>query len=358
MPVAGDIITMALKTAGVLGVGQTALPDDTNDALTQLNWMLSQWRRKRWLVYHLVDLALTANGNTSYTIGPGGDFNIPFRPDRLESAFVRQLVTSIQLRADYGLEIIDARETYNNIVLKQYNSFPQTVFYDPGYPLGTLWFTPTPGSGQFEIHLAVKDALQQFATANDVISLPEEYYAALYFNLARRLRVSYQLPPDPELNALCTDALNVIRGADLQLARLQMPPGLPGVGKGSFGQGLFGGGTSPAGVAITENWAGGALVTSGTYTLLGSAPYQFTVTGAEIYGGDAGGSFNASILINGQLVGGLSSVPITGNAAAQLYPSAGPFTNVSTGAVITLVIDTVVGAPTNAYVTLLGLRTS
>jgi hypothetical protein len=41
LPTAGSIINLALKTAGVLGVGQTPQAEDANDALTFLNMMLA-----------------------------------------------------------------------------------------------------------------------------------------------------------------------------------------------------------------------------------------------------------------------------------------------------------------------------
>lgn len=85
-----DIINQAMLDAGVLGVGQTALAPDIADAFTRLNWMVSQWARKRWLIWQLITLSKISTGAQSYTVGPGGDFDISQRPDKLESAFLRQ----------------------------------------------------------------------------------------------------------------------------------------------------------------------------------------------------------------------------------------------------------------------------
>lgn len=43
LPNASSIINLALKMAGVLGIGQTASAEDSNDALTLMNAMLAQW---------------------------------------------------------------------------------------------------------------------------------------------------------------------------------------------------------------------------------------------------------------------------------------------------------------------------
>lgn len=222
-----DIIRAALKKAGVLGVGQIALAEDTNDAYSDLQDMLGQWQRKRWLIWHLVDYAFTSTGAVNYTVGPGGNFNINPRPDRIESAFFRQTVGNVvPNQVDYPLQIIEAREDYNLIRLKQLQSFPQYLFYDSAFPTGFAYPWPVVQANMYEIHLTVKETLAQFTALNQVIALPLEYFAALKFNLALRLRQAYQLPPDLALVDLAKDSLNVIRNANLQIPRLHVPSDL------------------------------------------------------------------------------------------------------------------------------------
>jgi hypothetical protein len=234
-----DIIRAALKKSGVLGVGQTALAEDTNDAYYDLQDMLGQWQRKRWLIYDLVDYAYTSTGAQSYTVGPGGNFNINPRPDRIESAFFRQMIQSQPNQIDYPLEIIEAREDYNRIALKQLTTFPQYLFYDSNFPTGLAYPWPLPLASIYEIHLTVKQTLNQFTSLSQTINLPLEYMAALKYNLAVRLRQAYQLPPDPAMIGLAKDALNVIRNANVQIPRLRIPtdlirPGLYNVFSDTF----------------------------------------------------------------------------------------------------------------------------
>lgn len=217
-----DIITQALKKAGVLGVGQIPLAEDTNDAFYDLQDMLGQWQRKRWLIWHLVDYSVTSTGAFSYTVGPAGDFNINPRPDKIESAFFRQVIQMQPNQVDYPLAIIPDRETYNLIALKKLQSFPSYVFYDSGFPMGTLFPWPVPQASIYQIFISVKETLSQFTALNQTISLPLEYFAALKYNLALRLRQAYQLPMDPQLKSLAKDALNVIRNANTQISRLQI----------------------------------------------------------------------------------------------------------------------------------------
>lgn len=226
-----DIVRAALKKSGVLGVGQSALAEDTNDAYQDLQDMMGQWQRKRWLIYHLVDYFVTGTGAINYTVGPGGQFNINPRPDKIESAFFRQLISSQPNQVDYPLEIIESREDYNRISLKQLQSFPQYLFYDSGFPTGLAYPWPLIQSDLYSLHLTVKETLSQFTSLNQTVNLPLEYFAALKFNLALRLKQAYQLPADPVLVGLAKDALNVIRNANVQISRLRIPTDLvrPGI---------------------------------------------------------------------------------------------------------------------------------
>lgn len=227
---AGDLIGRALRKSGVIGTGQTAAAEDLSDALADLNDMLAQWQRKRWLVYHLVDVSKVSTGAQSYSVGAGGDFSVA-RPDQLEGAFVRQLIPASPTLVDNPLDLIHAREDWNQVRLKTLGTYPQAVFYDSAFPLGQAYFWPVPASGIYELHLSLKEQLQSFATAATAVSLPPEYNAAILWNLAARLRPSYQLPPDPTVTAMARDSLNVIKNANAQIPRLRMPRGIPSRGR-------------------------------------------------------------------------------------------------------------------------------
>ncbi len=224
MTTAGDLVTDSLKKAGIVGIGQTPLAEDINDGFKDLNRMMAQWQRKRWLVYCLVDTAKVSTGAQSYTVGLGQDFNI-VRPDKLEAAYLRQIVTTGQ-PVDTPLEIIEAREDYSAIPLKTLMAFPGRIFYDSGYPIGRVYPYPIPNPNIYEVHILTKQQLGQFANLAQVVNLPLEYEAAIEWNLSARLRVSYRMPVDAGIVAMAKDALNVIRMANTQIPRLRMPGAL------------------------------------------------------------------------------------------------------------------------------------
>lgn len=220
----GDLITLSLQDSGVFGDGQSIDGRDANNALTRLNRMVAQWNRKRWLVFELINVGVVSTGAESYTVGPGGDFNTP-RPDRLEDGcFVRQLNTAPPNQVDYPLRVVPSKEDYNRIRLKTMGTWPDTIFYDSAFPLGSVFPWPVPSASIYEIFILLKNQISQFTGLSQPINLPPEYEAALDYNLQVRLRVAYRLPPDPAMVALAKDALNTIRGANVQIPTLRMPP--------------------------------------------------------------------------------------------------------------------------------------
>lgn len=218
-----QIIVNALENIGAIADGQTPSAEDINKGFIRLQWMLSQWQRKRWLIWHLVDLSITATGAQSYTIGPGADIPFTVRPDKLQSAFLRQLTQSQPNQIDYPLELINSWEDYTNIALKQLKSFPSYVFYDSAYPVGIIYPWPVPQASIYALHVQVKELLNQFTSLDQVVTLPEEYLPAMEYNLAIRLAPVFGMPPRPDIMGLAKDALNVLRVENAQIAKLMIP---------------------------------------------------------------------------------------------------------------------------------------
>lgn len=234
------MLTLALKDAGVLGTGQTPNAEDMNDAFQRMNWMIAEWNRKRWLVYHLVDISCVSDGrSTPYLVGSAQDLDISVRPERVEAAFLRQLLNAPVSQVDYPLEILQSWEDYSRVAMKRLiPNFPNFVFYDTDWPIGKLYPYPFPQASIYELHILFKVVLAQVAALDTVIDLPNEYFQAIYLNMAVRLGTVYPMARDPtmlqqwqDLKGLARAALNTLRTGNSQIARLTMPPGLnrPGV---------------------------------------------------------------------------------------------------------------------------------
>ena len=219
------LLTNSLIDSGVAGFDESIEPIMLNRALTQCNWVLATWARKRWLDYRIQDYSFVATGAQTYRVGNGQIININPRPDRLEYAFLRFLEQgqTPATQVDIPLHIIQSHEEYSRIAVKSIGTLSWRVFYDPVWPIGVLYPWPVPQATIYEIHVGFKVVLPRFVSLNDPIDFPPEYENALNWCLARRLRVSYQLPPDTEINALARDGLNTIRLANAAMDVLRMP---------------------------------------------------------------------------------------------------------------------------------------
>jgi len=153
MATAREFVTLAMKEAGVIGVGQTPLAEDINDCFTLLTRMLNFWQKKRWLIPNLIDVTANGNNAISNLIGPGQYYNT-LRPDKIQAAYFKQR-TGGSDQVSYFLTPIWSYEDYIRIGLKTLNSWPQFYFYDGAFPYGNVFIWPIPNE-QYELHLLVK----------------------------------------------------------------------------------------------------------------------------------------------------------------------------------------------------------
>jgi hypothetical protein len=216
---AGDMVQAALRTAGIVGVGQAPSAEDANDGLNQLNEVIAGWARDRLLAWRLTEIAITSTGAASYTLTD--------RPVRLSSAFARLLVTSGGINSaglvDFPLNIIPSRDLYNEISLKSLGTFPAAVYYDTIYPDGLLYVWPIPPAGQFEIHVAYTQPITTYANLTTALGLPPEYLEPLRYTLAIKLAMDYGQQPNPGQVARLRGVMARLRAANWQPKPLEMP---------------------------------------------------------------------------------------------------------------------------------------
>lgn len=228
---ARDFITLAMKEAGVLGVGQTLLAEDINDGLTYLQRMTNLWQKKRWLTPALEQFSIVCDGSISYTIGSGGDLDIA-RPPKISAAWIVQNNTG-STPVSLPLRPIFSYEDYALINIKELNSLSGWFFYDAQWPLANFFPIPI-ASDLYTIYLVVQKLLNFPDDSLDtVFELPPEYEEAIHYNLAVRLCSAYQLPVPPDTRKLAKASLNTLRVTNTQVPRLGMPRGLMG-NRGGF----------------------------------------------------------------------------------------------------------------------------
>lgn len=174
-----DLIKRALAKARVLGTGDILNDEDAQLSLDTLNLMLESWTIDRLFVYveELQSYAI-AGGTATYTIGPGGDFNVA-RPNELTSCYA--VVNGVS----YPVEILKNGQQYDNIQLKALGQpWPRVIWYEHTYPLGVLHVWPL---GACQLNLRFTTALQQFTALTTQITLPPGYKEAIVNALAVKL---------------------------------------------------------------------------------------------------------------------------------------------------------------------------
>jgi len=235
-----DLISLAMRTSGILGVGQVPLPQDLADTQMMLQLMMQQWRQKRWLVFRLNwTIQPLAVGKMSYQVGPSGSTPAPdfvtdgdFRPANIQSCFLRQNVGSgpNSYPIDFPMNVLGSRQEYDAIRLKFLQSWPASIYYDPIVPVATLYIWPIPVQTLFSLYIAWQQAIDFSVEGSqsqelDAV-LPAESQLAIMYNLALLTAVNYKLPPDPELQASARASLNTLRNTNYALQPLAMPRAL------------------------------------------------------------------------------------------------------------------------------------
>lgn len=250
-----DLTSLAMRTSGILGVGQTPLPQDMTDAQNMLSLMMQQWRQKRWLVFRLDTVLFPLNwGQQSYTIAPG---NLPpgvvitptpdvtvagdHRPSNVQSCYLRQNVGwgPNSYPIDFPMRILPSRQSYDQLSLKFLQSWPSAIYYDPTIinQCGMLYIWPVPVQNFFSLYIGFQQDIDwnvQNANNNSVeldTLIPAESQLAIMYNLALLLAINYKLPPDPQLAEAAKSSLNVLRQTNFALRTLEMPSALRGTGR-------------------------------------------------------------------------------------------------------------------------------
>ncbi len=214
MSTAASLITLALRDIQVLDETETPSAALMADALTTLNQMLSMWQIERMFVYAQIDTTFAANGSTTYTVGTGGNFNIA-APARIDYAFLR--VNGL----DYPVEILGNWEEYQAISLKAVpGTYPEVLYYNPTYPLATLYLYPQPTTGT--LHLVSSTVFPVYATSADGINLPTEYDMAIRFSLCEILAAMMGKALRPDIAGLAARARRVIKANNLRIKELEL----------------------------------------------------------------------------------------------------------------------------------------
>lgn len=204
-----DIVNRALHLIGAKDPAESATAQEAADGLVSLNDMLDSWFTDRLFVYRLAQTSYSwPVGQTSQTIGIGGNINVA-RPVRVEDSYL------ISGQVSYPLATL-TKQGYDAIQLKGLSvNFPQWVYYDPTYPLGTVYLYPVPAS-TLDLRLNYWLQLTQFSAVTDVVDFPPGYKRAITYNLAVEIAGEYGMQVPPVVAAIAQRAAGNIKRLNSQ----------------------------------------------------------------------------------------------------------------------------------------------
>jgi hypothetical protein len=242
-----EIVTRAFGTMAIFGAGEPVPAADLNLGFDLLKEFVDSLNTQALtvLVVERTVYDLVANKGTPanpYTIGPGGDFDTgtAARPMLLNGASL--LLNST---APYPTEIplaIITDDMFQAIQQKGLlNSLPQTIYYNPTVPLGTITLWNVPNTSENDLVLYTDQLTANFSVLNAAYVCPPGYAKVFRLNVAKALLPFYgavvgrEISDDIKHDA--DEALKDIKLSNVKMVDLAMDPAFtpfPGGGYNIF----------------------------------------------------------------------------------------------------------------------------
>jgi len=179
---ASSVIQSTLEKMRVYSPGVSVNAADSARMLDVMQKMLDSWSNERLACYANLEQSFPLVANKqAYTIGTGGDINAPRPLAILTGPGAAYLVDVNQNR--YQINVIE-QDQWNAIgLLNETSDLPDTLFYDPQFPLGIINIFPLPLLA-YTVYFDARLQLQSISNLATAFSLPPGYMKAIIDNLA------------------------------------------------------------------------------------------------------------------------------------------------------------------------------
>jgi hypothetical protein len=220
MATARALITRSLGLGHIIDSGETPTAAEMADSLDALNDMLDSFSIPGLYLYAQKEEELSWPASTqSRTIGASGNFDTTRPTEISESTFIR-----IFTNQDYRLKMLKNRAAYSGIVLKGSSSdIPEYLYYEPSYPLGTLFIWPVPSS-TLAVFLHSPEQLSQLATLDTEVDVPVGYREMIAYNLAIRLAALFGVAVPPEVATIARGSANSVKRLNVKEPLAELEP--------------------------------------------------------------------------------------------------------------------------------------
>ena len=229
MATANDIINDALTEIQVLEAGEIPSAADTQLGFLRLNNMMDSFQAERLMIFTIprINLGNLTIGKQTYTLGIGGDFNIP-RPARIERYGIITLNNPgqpLELPLNsFGSDMtVDqwAQIPVKNIL----SALPLYVWDDGGNPLRNLSYWCIPNA-LVQATIYPWMALTSFPDLVTDITFPPGYQECVMYQLALRLANPFGGNIPPLLSTMAIEAKARVMSFNMPMLDLGVDPAL------------------------------------------------------------------------------------------------------------------------------------
>jgi hypothetical protein len=218
-----ELVTATLKKLGAIAPGESLDATEANDALAELNRMISAWSTEGLLIFTPTreSVALTP-GTAAYTMGTSGTYSST-RAQRILEVLIRDETQATVV--EYPVEIINLSQWAAIPAKGTQSSIPTHAYADGGFPRETVNLYPTPSTAH-KLVIYSEKPLSSISSLDTSISLPPGYEDTLIYNLALRLSPDYGKTLSDQVIILATEGKANLKRANRKTPVLEIEPAL------------------------------------------------------------------------------------------------------------------------------------
>jgi len=225
MTTVNELISQAFRDLNAISETEDLTASQASYGLQKLNQIIDSWNSQEILSYFKSQNTFNlVDGQQSYTIGSGGDFDMT-RPVKINTAFVTD--------GDVDFPLVELNyQEWSEIYSKNDESdIPYGFYYQPDFPLGKIYLYYTPGDSTNTITLFTENQLTSYTSLATVLSLPQGYERSLVYNLEAELLPRHGTEADkPYILKLASNSKEELQRLNIHtmISQLQTDPRLIG----------------------------------------------------------------------------------------------------------------------------------
>ena len=218
-----QLLTRSLRLLGLLNSGDPPTPDEVQNSLEALNSLVGSWATRRLMVYARARLVFPLSpGQPSYEIGPQAADFVCQRPIYIDGAGILWAGGSELFEQPVHVCTPDEWRLNRSKTLSTGGSIINEIYYDHGYSNANVTGAADAGSGKIfvwpipaaasSLALYLPQAVSEFTSTSQTLSLPPGYRRALAYNLAIEEAPEFTVEPSDLVVAIAQSSLeNVMR---------------------------------------------------------------------------------------------------------------------------------------------------